>query len=67
MMTTEAGLAHWLTTRGHKVLAVEKLEKTLSEALNAATTRPLDRSRVLSSLPDSNRRLDTDFWMHAIK
>jgi glycosyltransferase involved in cell wall biosynthesis len=62
--TSETGIADWLTAHGHRVLDVNSLETTLSVAVIDALEQPLVRSTVLNSLPDSNRRLDADLWMH---
>lgn len=64
--TDETGLAPWLAEQGHTVLSAETLAETLATSVSAALAEPLDRNRVLSSLPAVAERIRSDVWIHSI-
>lgn len=64
--TRQTGLSDWLAADGHHVLPVgDDLVPRLADALARAVEHPLDRARVRASLPEVDRRIQSDAWLHA--
>lgn len=68
--TDQTGLASWLESHGHHVLASDPsstLADRLGQALRDADRDPLAPSAVQESLPPDESRYEADAWMHAAR
>ncbi|MBC7723501.1 MAG: glycosyltransferase family 4 protein [Burkholderiaceae bacterium] len=63
--TTETGLASWLATHGHSVIAPRGSAAELATAILTQLRNGPDRSDVLGSLPVRDGRLAADDWLFA--
>lgn len=61
--STETGIAQWLETNGHAVIAPSASEAALVAAVVGALSRPRRRADVLGSLPRVDGRLAADQWL----
>lgn len=64
--TDQTGLAEWLRSHGHQVLAAQPLDpESVVAALVAALNAARPRRAVLEALPQEDGRLAADRWMFA--
>ncbi|MBF4633038.1 glycosyltransferase family 4 protein [Agreia pratensis] len=63
--TDETGLASWLRTAGHVVLASPSAPAELSRGVLVALSDPLPKQQVIASLPDEEGRVRAAHWLLA--
>jgi glycosyltransferase involved in cell wall biosynthesis len=64
--TDETGLAPWLSSHGHRVVALSAIGRELAPALIDALEHPLDRRSVVASLPVEDGRVVANHRMHEV-
>ena len=62
--TTETGLAPWLQSQGHTVVAPDVSAEELGARIASALGSPLDPTAVIESLPNQDGRVLADVWLH---
>lgn len=64
--TSETGLAQWLDSTGHWVVAADPSDSpALIEAIVDALRAPIDRELVVGSLPETLGRVEADRWLNS--
>ena len=59
----QTGLADWLRTHGHTVLATDAGPGSTADALRAALADNRSRDSVVADLPDADQRIVADRWL----
>ncbi|GAB5077193.1 glycosyltransferase family 4 protein [Arthrobacter sp. AD-310] len=63
--TDETGLAQWLRSHGHTVIAEKDVASQLPQALLTTLNNPLNKTEVLDTLPSVAGRIASDAWLHS--